>query len=255
MWVLLLLVLPARAEAPWLNPTQAVRQAQPAAVAPCPPEPEPPAPAAWDRAGFKRAKVERLAVPEVSNATHEFPLTLVHFRGSRWTSAEIRARVPKIARVYAQCGVRIRRATFVESEPWRDQLDMRGGDNPELGVERSIAAALPPGVDRPTLFFVRSFEDGTMAVANPPYYVPAGHPLLNTAFLSDSGVSESKDAPYSTEAHELAHILGNLSQHTRGPGSDLMSDARFAPPNGTLTPSQCDQVRRNSSLVKKISKR
>jgi hypothetical protein len=254
-WALLgfFVIQAARAEAPWLDPNRAIQLAQPAGAAVCDPR-NPAAMDTWSKAGFGHPRAETLDLgSEYAGGgpwTHQFHLSVVVFRGAKWTLPEVRARIRKVARIYAQCGIQVAPATLVETDAWHEHLDMHGGDNPDAGVEKSIAAALPPGMDRPVLFFVRSFDDGTMAAAAPAYYAPPGHPLLNTVFIADPVIAAdaTEDKSYSTEAHEVAHVLGNFSQHLKSPVSNLMSDPRAARPNGVLTSSQCAQLKKGPGV-------
>jgi hypothetical protein len=73
---------------------------------------------------------------------------------------------------------------------------------------------------------------------------------LNTAWITAEVNSASYKkihaSSYSVEAHELGHVLGNVS-HYMGPGKNFLSDLPDLL-NDQIKPEQCEQMKKHSLM-------
>jgi hypothetical protein len=197
-----------------------------------------PAPPAWEAAGFSHPRI----MPLSTDAYYQdrspgwqkgsLPLYFLMLRGGNWTEGQVRDHLERVARVYAQCGLRISGATLIEADPPAGRTKFvrypaagQAGTLPEL-VEASPLKARPvyylfrgfTDVDDDAAFSQANFTDGDGA--NPALYdgiyLPAG---VN----SQKYAEERKGSPYSVAAHELLHVLTRDGQHVNVAPPNLMN--------------------------------
>lgn len=212
----------------------------------------------WKKNRFGNPKIEYLdlsqsyAGAEPSLFTHEMDLTIVLFRKSGWKIDQIQARLELLTKVYSQCGVKISKAKLVQANAPHGWIDMDGCHYFEGNRTFKLAALTPP-TEKPVLYYVRSTTDESPACAGPLFNVGEDSPMLNTAWMTTL-LNEDPTQPwnfpqFSDEAHELGHVLLNMSHVFKGPPNIMAGDAKIM--SLDLTPSQCETMRKNE-LVRKI---
>lgn len=180
--------------------------------------------------------------------TSRFNLTVVVLRKSGWESEEVLQRLKRVAEIYSQCGVKLGKVTLVE------------GDSPFGGREVSrewdessemISKALPTSVERPVLFYIGAEEGYLTGFSAPKYFVrdflqDPSDPLLDTAWVTSATKTmeykKGRDSAYSTEAHELGHILTDAG-HVMGSRNLMAADKDYV--NDKLNPKQCETIHKS----------
>jgi hypothetical protein len=157
-------------------------------------------------------------------------LTLVHFEGGAWQTAEIEAIVAQASAILAQCGIAPGKPELVRADV---AARFRFFHTP---TSRELARKLQPRT--PAVYFV----DGTRQ--DPAFEAEAigrGN-SRNRPELQDSvWITHGARDPAIVLAHELAHVLMDSGEHSEEPGN-LMRD-ETAPQNTRLSPTQCARLR------------
>lgn len=202
----------------------------------------------WIQAGFKNAVVESwsLDLPSESKFTHELEITTVLFRGANWTKADVQSRFKRLSGVYSQCGIKVQKVNFVESDAPNGWIDVDGITRKDGDIESQITKSLPVS-ERPIFFYVRSSKDVQSAYAQPEYWVSSSSPALNTVWVTSESKSREKNglynSSYSTEAHELGHVLLD-SGHVKDESENFLANS-FDKLNAKITQEQCNTMKKN----------
>ena len=181
---------------------------------------------------------------------YQFDLTVVMFRETEWKKKVILQRLQKMADIYARCGVRIGKLTFVTADAPNGMIDFAHPGH----RDREIAAKVPP-TPKPIFFYFRSIPKyNAYAWVEHSDNDEIPDAVKNTAWFSLSVAMDLnkkiRRRGYISEAHELGHILLDSQAHAPEGEKNLMAEK---PENttGTLTPDQCRKIKSNP-LVKQI---
>lgn len=161
-------------------------------------------------------------------------MNVVLLRGSAWTEAQARAQLLEAARVYEQCGIRLRRVTLLAVDPPGGRVNWNRFDRTGPASLTELRRLLPGGGGL-TAYLTGAFLDENIddAFAFGDWrdaYV--SRPELNgTVFLSDrmntpESVRERSASPYSVLAHEMLHVLIRSARHNSDAETNLMGDWR-----------------------------
>jgi hypothetical protein len=211
--------------------------------------------AKWRAAGFINPEVTILnqqhfcTLPKSTKYTHQLKLFAVGFRNSQWQINQVQSRLLRVSEVYAQCGVKVTQATIVWADPYKGISDIEGVEASENSINFAIAKATPIQ-NRPVLYYVQARTNGGNAHAHPEFSIQGVSPLLNTVWITSEVESRMyryvHDPRYSTDAHELGHILLD-SSHYMGPEKNFLS-AEIDGGNDQITAQQCDSIRKSNLI-------
>lgn len=194
--------------------------------------------------------VERRSVPGAG----DMPLVLVVESGSPWTDASALDReLGKVSGILARCGRPLGETTVLtvrwseealaklrDEDPYKAPAQLAAFDAPELPAGRPVGFLFSAGATPSTAKAFNRTSSRALAARH-----PEAARLEGSFFITaDQGFRRAPDiAPsYSTMAHELVHILGDLG-HVSGP-YNLMSNAEVAgAKTGDLDDAQCAAVR------------
>lgn len=211
---------------------------------------------AWAAAGFDNPEIEFIDTDDFyrkqnSTFTHRFDLTVVMFRETEWKKKVILRRLQKMADIYARCGVRIGKLTFVTAEAPGGMIDFaRPGHR-----DKEIAVKVPP-TPKPIFFYFRSIpEFNAYAWVEHSDNDDIPDAIKNTAWFSLSVAMDLnkklRRRGYISEAHELGHLLLDSQAHEPEGIKNLMAE-KPEDTTGELTPEQCLNIK-SHPLVKIIS--
>jgi hypothetical protein len=211
--------------------------------------------------------------------THLVNVEAVVFKGSNWSTPDVKAAYKKAALVYAQCGIKLNVTSIEVSSPI-GHVDVKHDLEDHSGDLHRIVKALPPAADYVLRDFrVRSIQDAKIAMSKnytPPlafantdinlgHYPGQGYQYKNEIWVGNAAISYEASAPhkdFSVIAHEIGHVLlGCVEQGVDGEkqhpaeyvcwppdnnSSNLMSD-KYINLSGDLVtegPSnQCDRMK------------
>lgn len=206
--------------------------------------------AQWEASPFELVSHLELSPPEgiVPRAQVELEVVVIQdpdesAEGPRWTLQEAAARYQDVVDVYAECGLVFSPLRIVEVAPPHDDLvslfntttpDVRSHIEYEENLANeqrdnntdAVAAMLPRTAELQNVH-IRTFipQGSSLAGAfyhlgGDPFFFEEDHPLVYRSWLLGDILSESYKAGvpegYSTEAHELGHILLNSGHRTEG---------------------------------------
>lgn len=194
-------------------------------------------------------------VPVTPAAPIVAPLALVVEDGSAWDKPGVLEGVlGKASAIFARCGVTLGDAEVVTVKWSAEGLRRLNDQNPYRGPAQMGVIGEPLIPKRRPVGFL--FEKSVPAVAEAynadsvgrfkPQF-PAAAGLLDTFWITVDELTRKPrrdEAPsYSTFAHELTHILGNLPHTDAAP--NLMTNAETpGAKSGDLTPEQCAEIRK-----------
>jgi hypothetical protein len=168
--------------------------------------------------------------PSTGGATHDVPLQLYTFRGTRWLSGDIVMAMWEAMRVLEQCGVVLAGAELrLLDAPSRFHVYF-------TPVSRELLGGM--AVIKPAIFFVADTR-------NQPAYdaeaVGQGNSatrpeLMNTVWIAYG----ARDLPLAI-AHELVHLLSDSGDHSNEPGNLMQPES--SPENTRLSDTQCQRLR------------
>ena len=198
-------------------------------------------------------------VPASQPAAVVAPLALVVEEGSGWEApGRLEAVLGKASAIFAQCGVSLGAAEVVTVR-WSDEgLRRLNNTNPYDGPAQ-MAVMDEPLIPRRRpvgfLFGPKSVPSTAEAYnqdsVNAFGRYPDAAKLLNTFWITFDEFTrkprKDESPSYSTPAHELTHLFGNVG-HTRA-SPNLMTDAEGpGAKSGDLLPEQCAEVRKLHGL-------
>jgi len=185
----------------------------------------------WNQTPYTNPVIEVLPLDLFygNQATHtrEFKFTAIFFRDSGWTRDILIKRIRKLARVYAQCRIRMNPIHLIKVDAPDGILDFehdgRGFVNRK--VTKTYYAKFLPQIYRPAQLFIRSFTNGTTGTSARDEWAK-GTVLTNLTWVSFKTQSPeyiAKRHPrYVVEAHEVGHLLTN-SGHTYSNEPNIMN--------------------------------
>ncbi len=198
--------------------------------------------------------------------THELPLKIVLFDEGPWTHGELKSNIEEAARIYGQCGVKLK-VKKIENDKGNGSLyfDLEGYTDPN--EKREEASALDYGKkysssNEVTVFLMDSFDsfyNNIRATAVPIERVkyPGQEDALNSVWISYqsqvvrswSRIEGGFPSGYNDLAHELGHILLDTS-HVEGNHIHNLMHESYSNLNGHLTLEQCQEIRSSDLLTK-----
>lgn len=206
-------------------------------------------PRTWDANGFHKTTLSPLVLTPTESKiaiTHEATFSVILFRNAGWDYEKVRAAFQKAAEIYAQCGIRLRLTTVVETESFE-------GVELDLNQVRKVTDATPPNLPKPWIYFL-SQPLGTGGKVENAYAftraVGAIHSHYDTIWMGSYTLTShyklDRDPSYSPLAHEIAHVLGDYD-HVTGVRNILTGDpVGFA--NDKITAEQCAKFKTHSSV-------
>lgn len=172
------------------------------------------------------------------------------FRGSGWTLENVEARTRRIAEIYKQCNIKINKAALIEVDAPNGWIDV------DYSVEKKDfkLSSMTPSKERPILYYVRSSLEKQMSYAwITSDEVPLS--LKNTAWLTmEINGQRQRDfyhPSYNSDAHEIAHILGNCG-HVKDTSKNLLSD-KTELLNDEITSKQCEEMKNSPLVIKNLN--
>jgi hypothetical protein len=202
-------------------------------------------------------RTESVMAPPVTAGIQQISLQLVVDEGSEWARpGELEAQIKKASGIFKKCGVELGKADIKIVRYTPAALTALNNPNPYKGPSELVLMNGDLSKVRPAVFLfgnqiastAKAFN--TTSISRLSMGSPVDvRPLLNTTLLSghhrtNTPIPGAHDS-YSTLAHELAHLFGDLD-HVDLPGN-LMSSRRE--PNSKtsgLTNEQCEKIRQHS---------
>lgn len=202
----------------------------------------------WAAAGFGDPQITSINLSPANalnkTFTHKLNLSLVMFRNTGWTSELIQTHLRQVGEIYAQCGIALGTAKLVIVNPPNNWIDIT------LSRDNQIAE-MTPNMSKPTLYFVRSSQEGDAAYAWNKDNCD-NESRCDTAWITNDVNAPSRrqlfSDKYNSVAHELAHILGNCDHVTDGSANLLGNTVDKL--NGTILPQQCNEFKKHKSVRK-----
>lgn len=187
-----------------------------------------------------------------STATKSIDLILVVDENSLWKKENIQEHLDKTQRTLSLCDIQIRSIEFVNVDLPEKTIAQLQVENPYKGpAELKIAKEGMP-IDIVTGFMLRTIKSKSIAFAmnmssviNSERYsnMPSFRPLLNTFWISDNHITNrstpNAEKSYSTLAHELVHIVGDLGHLENNMRPNLMGGNDNYSKNYYINPEQC----------------
>lgn len=205
----------------------------------------------WREIGFKNVRVSYL--PEfsrstASNATHTFDLEIVLFENSGWKLRDIRRNLANAQKVLAACRVDIRKVKLIRGEAPPSWLTPKPEVESRASNSMREIADQSPKTKNIRFFYFDHFENYRDAGPKSTAYagIRSQHgkrgALNNTIWmpLFTNSHTEPVDRLYTTEAHELGHVLMDAPHHVEE--QNLMAGERRKL-NSRLTKDQCKKMR------------
>lgn len=202
---------------------------------------------------------ESVMAPAQTEGIQQIPLQIFVDEGSEWAKpGEVAAQIRKASGIFRQCNVELGKTEIKVVKYSAAAVTALNNQNPYRGPSELVLMGGELTKVRPAVFLfgnqiastAKAFSSTSISRLSMGSPVDV-KPLLNTTLLS--GHHRTNDpipgahSSYSTFAHELAHLLGDID-HVDLPGN-LMSSRR-APGSKTsgLTPTQCEKIRQHSLI-------
>lgn len=186
--------------------------------------------------------------------THKLDLIVVIDINSKWL-AKLNEEINKTQKTLALCDIQISSIELVKVSIPPKTINQLNIQNPYAGPpELKIALeGLPNNIL--TAFLIDKYtRNGTAfainrnSVLNSERYptLPSWSPLENTTWITENFIPYSSapgaDKTYSTLAHEIVHIIGNLGHLENNQEPNLMGGNDNVAKSYALTQSQCDAI-------------
>lgn len=185
------------------------------------------------------------------------PVAVVVEAGSPWDApGKVESTLGKASAIFARCGLTLGDAT-VQSVRWSPEaLALLNKEDPYKAPAQALVLDASTPASRPAIFL---FGPGTVPATAKAFNLssmgafsrfPESKRMLNTTWITwEHEVRKAPDvaASYSTLAHELTHLFGDLGHTLDAP--NLMSDADTpGAKSGDLSVEQCAAVRKRVGL-------
>jgi hypothetical protein len=194
-------------------------------------------------------------IPVTPDAPIVAPVALVVEEGSQWDRPGVlEGVIGKASGIFARCGVTLGAAEVVTVKWSAEGLKRLNSDDPyqgpaQMGVmdEPLIPKRRPVGFlfERSVPAVAEAYNADSVERFTPRF--PAAAKLLDTFWITVDELTrkprQDEGPTYSTFAHELTHILGDLPHTDAAP--NLMTNAETPQAkSGDLTPEQCAEIRK-----------
>ncbi|MAZ50059.1 MAG: hypothetical protein CME65_15965 [Halobacteriovoraceae bacterium] len=191
-----------------------------------------------------------------SQADRQIELTIILDLESKWADDQIMNReLEKTQRSLGDCGIGINKVEFIQvtlPQKFKDQVLV---NNPYLGMPE-VPIGLEGIPERKLLGFLfqkikpygSAFAINLSSVirSERTTQFPSYRPLLGTFWISEENSVHTNvpmaDATYSTLAHEIVHIMGDLGHLENNTTRNLMGGSDIAGKNYSLTEAQCEAI-------------
>lgn len=186
----------------------------------------------------------------------EIEMTLIVDKDSKWAEPAILNReIRKTQRTLGVCGIGIKKIEFIHvtlPQKFKDQLLV---NNPYLGMpeipigveglpERKLVGILFQKVKRWGSAFAINLSSVLRSEQTTQF--PSYRPLLGTYWISEESSTHTNvplaDPTYSTMAHEIVHIMGDLGHIENNESPNLMGSSDYVGKNYSLTAEQCESI-------------
>ncbi len=241
-------------------------------------KPDPNSEAGWVQAGFGNPKITKMDLysGDRHRYTHEADLDIVVVRGSGWTKEIIEERYKKVVTIFRQCDLKFSNMRMIEVDAPLDPKTKKEITQFDTGTRTFPSTAnfserIPAVGPRLASIHVRLLKYGGLGFSGAKF-AKKGSPRLYKQWISAQILSEKykvyEDSPsgFCSEAHELGHALLNCRHKPKVtpqlPESDengfLCDESRpnvmgkYGNTSGDFTPAQCEQIRSNTELVRRI---
>lgn len=211
-------------------------------------------PKIWATPVWSEVRQEVIAAQPSQQDVLQIPLQITVDASSVWAApGEIQRQVAKASGIFRQCGIELGRVEvhYVSFSP--DIVSSLNNPNPYRGpgalglVTEEMSATRPAmwlfGTQIPST--AQAFTQTSIERLSEGPSVEVA-PLLNTTLISGHHHSNAPvpgaHASYSTFAHELAHLLGDLD-HVDEMDNLMSSETRPRSKTGRLSAAQCQQMR------------
>ena len=204
--------------------------------------------------------VSRRTIAPSASAALNPPLAVVVEAGSGWEApGRLEAMLAKATAIFAQCGLALGPAEVVAarwtaeglrrlnvSDPYAGPAQIKVMDEPLLPVRRPAVFLFAKGTVPST-----AVAYNATSVARLGRSYPGTAKLLNTTWMTLDQETRPRRpdelTSYSTFAHELTHLFGDLGHTDERP--NLMTNAETpGSKSGDLSPAQCLEVRKLHGL-------
>lgn len=185
------------------------------------------------------------------------PLAVIVEEGSGW-EGRLEAVLGKASAIFAPCGLALGEAEVLTVRWSAEGLRRLNNGNPYDGPAQAAVMDEPQLPARRPLVFL--FKKGTVPSTASAYNLTAvtrlgrSYPkvpkLLNTVWMTldhELSTPPQRAPSYSTLAHELTHLFGDLG-HTRAEPNLMSESDRPGAHTGDLLPEQCAEVRKLHGL-------
>ena len=198
--------------------------------------------------------------------THQANLALHLADKSNWTAKVVKEHVEEAAKIYSQCGVKLKIESIDEIAVPKEEIyfDLEGYENltDSRPVESAIELASKYRYDHLiNTYWIQSFDQSfysISATAIPKIRLRQADqlPTLNSVWLTNRVEYDRQFTPeqggfaadYNVLAHELGHILLN-STHVRDFSiHNLMHESMYSL-NGRLTTDQCNEIKKSDLVI------
>lgn len=198
-----------------------------------------------------------IPAPPATSGVQQIALQIVVDEASEWARpGEIEAQVKKASGIFRQCGVELGRAEIKVVKYSAAAVTALNNQNPYRGPSELVLMGGDLTKVRPAVFLFGNQIASTAKAFTTTSISRLGQgspvdvkPLLNTTVLS--GHHRTNDpipgahSSYSTFAHELAHLLGDID-HVDLPGNLMSSRREPGSKTSGLTQAQCEKIRQHS---------
>lgn len=185
------------------------------------------------------------------------PLSVIVEEGSGW-EGRLEAVLGKASAVFAPCGLALGEAEVLTVRWTAEGLRRLNNGNPYDGPAQAAVMDEPLlPARRPALFlFKKGSVPSTASAYNQTSVTRLGRSypkvpkLLNTTWITldhELSTPPQRAPSYSTLAHELTHLFGDLG-HTRAEPNLMSESDRPGAHTGDLLPEQCAEIRKLHGL-------
>lgn len=213
----------------------------------------------WKKAGFGDVSfVNDDKTPKYPTSDPVLDISIVAIRGTNWSGPSMRGQLQQMVNIYKQCNIHFGNFEYVYVDPPRpSDIDIAHSSIHNGYDDRRIAEKIPSYIEKPIIFFVRKNHDGQTAWSYPEMVKPdAGSALINTIWLTYyiNTAAYQSTHHYGTTAHEMTHLLMNMTRHLVGGTINILTNDTLIRNNHILA-SECKTMRKNAYRIMKRQKR
>ncbi|MBD66314.1 MAG: hypothetical protein CME62_13975 [Halobacteriovoraceae bacterium] len=206
---------------------------------------------------FKSSQMLTLENP----ANKHLDMVLVVDQNSKWSDQKVIEQINKTQKSLSHCGVQLKVLEIIKVDLPQKTLDQILVQNPYAGMPelKIIAEGKPENIivgflNRKIKKYGSAFAVNITSVKRSEQVpsIPSSRPLLNTFWISDNNIEHTSTPnalpSYSTMAHEIAHIAGDLGHLQDNLKPNLMGGNDAVSKSDYLNPTQCEKINSFSLL-------